>query len=69
MYDASTPHPAAVVGLEKTFYKVYEEELFVEVCVVVDSPSIDCPIQFSFDFYLWTEDKEASKSVPNVGTV
>ena len=58
-----------VVGLELTFYRVYEEDELVEVCVVVDSPSIDCPVQYSFNVSIWTEDREAGKLVPHVGTV
>ena len=59
----------AVVGQEKTFYRVNEEEGLVEVCVVVDSPSIDCPVQYSFNVSIWTEDIEAGKLVPPVGIV
>ena len=59
----------AVVGQEKTFYRVNEEEGLVEVCVVVDSPSIDCPVEFSFNVSIRTEDKEAGKLVLSVGTV
>ena len=60
---------AAVVGQEKTFYRVNEEEGLVEVCVVVDSPSIDCPVQYSFNVSIWTEDIEAGKLVLHVGIV
>ena len=58
-----------VVGLERTLYRVYEEDEFVEVCVVVYRLSIDCPVQYSFNVSIWTEDREAGKLVPHVGTV
>ena len=58
-----------VVGLEKQLFKVNEEDELVEVCVVVDSPSIDCPVKYSFNVSIWTEDGEAGKLVPPVGIV
>ena len=63
MYDVST-HLVAEVGLQEKLYKVHEEEQLLEVCVVVNKPSIECPVQFSFNVSIWTEDKDASKSVP-----
>ena len=39
----------ALVGLESTFYNVSENEGVVEVCAVVYSPDISCPINFAFD--------------------
>ena len=47
------------VGLEKQLFKAHEEDELVEVCVVVDSPSIECPVKYSFNVSIWTEDKEA----------
>ena len=44
----------AVVGLEKTFHKVSEDVDSVEVCAVVNSPSIDCPIAFPFNVRIST---------------
>ena len=44
----------AVVGLENTFHKVSEDVGSVEVCAVVYSPSIDCPIVFPFNISLLT---------------
>ena len=41
-------YPVAVVGLERTFYQVPEDVGVVEVCAVVYSPNITCPIEFSF---------------------
>ena len=39
----------AVVGLQQISYEIYEDVDVVEVCAVVLSPSIDCPIQFPFN--------------------
>ena len=44
----------AVVGLENTFYEVSEGAGVIEVCAVVYSPSIDCPIVFPFNISLST---------------
>ena len=49
----------AVVGLERTFYSVSEDVGVVEVCAIVYSPTIDCPIAFSFDVSLSTSDNTA----------
>ena len=51
----------AVVGLENTFYQVSEDVGVVEVCAVVYSPVIECPIQFSFEVRLSTMDGSAGK--------
>ena len=51
--------PAAVVGLEKTFYSVSEDVGVVEVCAIVYSPIIDCPIAFPFNVGLSTRDNTA----------
>ena len=45
----------AVVGLEKTFYNITEDADVVEVCAIVYSPTIDCPIAFPFNVSLSTE--------------
>ena len=42
----------AVVGLERTFYNVSEDEKHVELCADVLLPNIECPIEFPFDIYL-----------------
>ena len=42
----------AVVGLERTFYQVSEDVGVVEVCAIVYSPDITCPIAFPFDVRL-----------------
>ena len=38
----------AVVGLERTFYQVSEDVGVVEVCAIVYSPMVVCPIEFLF---------------------
>ena len=53
--------PDAVVGLEKTFYQVSEDVGVVEVCVIVYSPTIVCPIEFPFNVTLNTTDGSAGK--------
>ena len=49
----------AVVGLERTFYNVSEYMGIVEVCTIVYSPTITCPIAFPFDVSLSTSDNTA----------
>ena len=49
----------AVVGLESTFYSVSEAVGLVEVCAIVFSPTIGCPIAFPFDVSLSTSDDTA----------
>ena len=44
----------AVVGLEKTVYKVDESVGGVQVCAIVHSPNMSCPITFSFDIPVTT---------------
>ena len=51
----------AVVGLEKTFYQVSEDVGVVEVCAIVYSPAIVCPIKFPFNVTLNTTDDSAGK--------
>ena len=51
----------AVVGLEKTFYQVSEDVGVVEVCAIVYSPAIVCPIKFPFTVTLNTTDGSAGK--------
>ena len=46
--------PGAVVGLQRTFYQVSEGVGVVEVCAIVHSPVVDCPIEFPFDVTLST---------------
>ena len=49
VYILFTLSSEAVVGLENTFYEVSEGVGLVEVCAIVNSPSIDCPIPFPFN--------------------
>ena len=51
--------PEAVVGLERTFYSASEAVRMVEVCAIVYSPTIDCPISFPFAASLSTSDNTA----------
>ena len=51
--------PEAVVGLEKTFYRISEEAVQVEVCAIVYSPALDCPINFAFDIGYYTREDSA----------
>ena len=53
----------AVVGLEQTFFRVSEDVVVVELCAVVSSPDIDCPIAFPFEIILSTLDGSAGKSI------
>ena len=50
-----------MVGLERTFYQVSESVGVVEVCAIVYSPVIECPIQWPFDVQLTTFDGSAGK--------
>ena len=52
------------MGLERTFYNVTEDVDVVEVCAIVYSPTIDCPIAFPFDVRLSTRDDSAGKHCP-----
>ena len=47
------------MGLEKTFYNVTEDVGVVEVCAIVYSPTIDCPINFTFAVRLSARDGSA----------
>ena len=48
-----------VIGFENTTYQVSEDEGVVELCVVVYSPVIECPIDFGLIFNLHIEDGSA----------
>ena len=50
-----------VVGLEKTIYNVSENVGMAEVCVIVYSPTVDCPIEFPFNVSLSTRNGTAGK--------
>ena len=50
-----------MVGLEQTFYNVSESVQTVEVCAIVYSPEIACPIGFPFIVSLVARDGTASR--------
>ena len=49
----------AVVDLERTIDQVAENVGVVEVCTVVSSPRIECPVAFLFEVILSTSDGDA----------
>ena len=49
----------ATVGLEQTFFRVGENEGYVELCANVSFPEITCPIEFPFNVSLSTADGTA----------
>ena len=49
------------MGLEWTLYPVSEDAGVVEVCAIVYSPIIECPIEFPFDVRLSTMDGSAGE--------
>ena len=50
----------ALVGLESTSYNVSEDVGVLEVCVIVYSPTVPCPINFAFDVNLSTSNDSSS---------
>ena len=55
-----------MVGLERTLYIVSEDKDVVEVCAIMYSPTIDCPIAFSFNVTLSTGDNTAGNILVDV---
>ena len=53
------PCAGAQVGLPNVPYNVSELETMIMVCASVISPSLTCPIEFSFDVRLYTIDGTA----------
>ena len=53
----------AIVGLEETLHLVSEDVGVVEVCAIVYSPMVDCPIEFPFDVRLTTLDGSAGEII------
>ena len=49
----------ALVGLNMTRYNVTEMDLNISVCVIIQSPDVECPVGFSFSIMLLSEDKSA----------
>ena len=56
-------YPVAMVDLERTVYKVSEDVGAVEVCAVVSSPSIWCPVAVQFEVTLSTGDSSAGTGI------
>ena len=54
-------YTAAIVGLNRTFYQVSEDAGVIEVCAIVYSPKVDCPIEFLFDINLIITNGSAGK--------
>ena len=52
---------ASLVGLDRTLYNVSEQMGMVEVCAIIYSPVIDCPIAFPFDVRLSSTNGSAGK--------
>ena len=48
--------PVAIVGVEHTTISVLETDGVVQLCAIVSSPDINCPISFSFGVGLSTAD-------------
>lgn len=55
------PHAVAVVGLESSVYMITEDMGLVEVCAILYSPNITCPVEFPFTVNLSTSDGTAGK--------
>ena len=47
------------MGLEELFYQVYENASMVEVCAIVYSPNITCPVESNLFVNLSTSDASA----------
>ena len=52
-----------MVGLERTFFRVSENVSVVELCAIVRSPIITCPITFPFDVRLSTRNGQAGNDI------
>ena len=61
--------PVAVVGFEQTAYTVRERDGVKQVCVIVMSPDINCPIKSSsLNVSLMTEDYSAGNKYHTIGS-
>ena len=58
--DFYTLCPVARVSLVPQLFTVEEEGRFIEVCVLVTTPSVDSPVDFNFNIQLTTADNTAS---------
>ena len=63
LYEYCIYFAGAVVGLESTFYDLLEDAGQVQVCTIIYSPKIDCPIAFPFDVILTTINGSAGKKI------
>ena len=50
------------MGLQQTYFNVIESVGVVEVCAIITSPLINCPVEFPFDVGLSTKDGTAGKT-------
>ena len=57
------------MGLERTLYNVSEDVGVVEVCTVVYSPSLGCPISYPFNVSFSTIDGTAGNMLSNLTQV
>ena len=51
----------ARIGLEETSFRVMEDVGMIELCTIVVTPDIECPVEFPFNIHLYTADGTASK--------
>ena len=51
----------ARIGLEETSFRVMEDVGMIELCAIVVTPDIECPVKFTFNIHLYTVDGTASK--------
>ena len=52
-----------VVGLARTVYKVNEDNLFITVCAIIISPSVECAIGFPFQIQFSLSSNTAGKNI------
>ena len=58
VYASMMTCTVAEVGLMKN-YQVSEDDAVVEICAFVNSPSIECPVEYHFNVHLSTTDETA----------
>ena len=54
-----------IVGLARTVYKVNEDNLFITVCAIIISPSVECAIGFPFQIQFSLSSNTAGKNINN----
>ena len=47
--------------MEETSFRVMEDVGIIELCTIVATPDIECPVKFPFNIHLYTADGTASK--------